>query len=110
MLDTLGQDYVRTAWAKGLRERAVVVRHALCNALIPLTTVMGPIAVTTLMGSLVVENVFNVPGVGSELVYSIFHRANFIVTGVFTYYSVLAGLAMLIVDVSYVLIGPRIRL
>lgn len=110
MLDALGQDYVRTAWAKGLQERLVLVRHALRNALIPLATVMGPIAVTTLMGSLVIENVFDVPGLGSELIYSIFHRAYFIATGVFTYYSLLAGLAMLIVDVGYVVIDPRIRL
>jgi oligopeptide transport system permease protein len=110
VLDTLGQDYVRTALAKGLPARAVLLKHALRNALIPLTTVTGPIAVTTLMGSLVIENVFNVPGLGSELVYSIFHRAYFIATGVFTYYSLLAGLAMLVVDVGYVLIDPRIRL
>jgi ABC-type dipeptide/oligopeptide/nickel transport system permease component len=109
MLDTLGQDYVRTAWAKGLQERAVLLRHALRNALIPLVTVMGPIAVSTLMGSLVVENVFGVPGLGPELVRSIFSRAYFTATGVFTYYSLLAGLAMLLVDVAYVAIDPKIR-
>ncbi len=109
MLDTLGQDYVRTAWAKGLTERAVLMRHALRSSLIPLTTVMGPIAVATLMGSLVIERVFSVPGLGAELIYSIFNRAYFIATGVFTYYSVLAGLAMILVDVAYVVIDPRIR-
>ncbi|HKW73586.1 MAG TPA: ABC transporter permease [Candidatus Dormibacteraeota bacterium] len=109
VLETLGTDYVRTAWAKGLGEKVVLLRHALRNALLPLLTVMGPIAVTTLMGSLIVENVFDAPGLGSELVYSIFHRAYFIATGVFTYYSLLAGLAMLAVDVAYVFIDPRIR-
>ena len=109
MLDTLSTDYVRTAWAKGLRERAVLLRHALRNALIPLVTVMGPIAVTTLMGSLVVENVFGLPGLGPELVRSIFARAYFTATGVFTYYSLLAGLAMLMVDVAYAFIDPKIR-
>lgn len=109
VLDTMGHDYIRTAWAKGLTARVVLLRHALRNSLIPLTTVMGPIAVTTLMGSLVIENVFNVPGLGSELIYSIFNRAYFIATGVFTFYSLLAGLAMLAVDVAYVAIDPKIR-
>jgi oligopeptide transport system permease protein len=109
MLDTLGQDYIRTAWAKGLEERSVLLRHALRNSLIPLTTVMGPIAVATLMGSLVIERVFDVPGLGSELVYSIFNRAYFIATGVFTFYSLLAGAAMILVDVAYVALDPKIR-
>ncbi len=109
MLDTMTSDYVRTAWAKGVAERVVLVRHALRNSLIPLVTVMGPIAVTTVMGSIVVENVFNVPGLGVELVRSILGRAYFTVTGVFTYYSLIAGLAMLAVDLTYVAIDPRIR-
>ena len=109
VLDTLGQDYVRTAWAKGLTEKAVMLRHALRNALIPLVTVMGPIAVTTLMGSIVVENAFSVPGLGPELIGSIFSRAYFTVTGIFTYYSLMAGMAMLAVDLAYVVIDPKIR-
>lgn len=109
MLDTLTADYVRTARAKGLAERAVLLRHALRNSLIPLVTVMGPIAVTTLMGSIVVENVFNLRGLGPELVRGILARAYFTVTGVFTYYSLLAGLAMLAVDAAYVSIDPKIR-
>lgn len=109
MLDVLSLDYVRTAWAKGLQETAVLMRHALRNALIPMVTVMGPIAVTTIMGSIVVENVFGVPGLGPELVNGIFNRAYFTVTGVFTYYSVLAGLAMLAVDLAYLVIDPRMR-
>ncbi len=109
VLDTLGQDYVRTAWAKGLNERAVMLRHALRNALIPLVTVMGPIAVTTLMGSIVVENAFSVPGLGPELISGILARAYFTVTGIFTYYSLMAGLAMLAVDLAYAVIDPKIR-
>jgi ABC-type dipeptide/oligopeptide/nickel transport system permease component len=109
VLDTMTQDYVRTAWAKGLPEKVVLMRHALRNALIPLVTVLGPIAVTILMGSIVVENIFAVPGLGPELVKSIFGRAYFTVTGVFTYYSILAGLTMLAVDLAYVTIDPRIR-
>jgi oligopeptide transport system permease protein len=109
MLDSLGSDYVRTAWAKGLEARAVLVRHALRNSLIPVLTVMGPIAVSTLMGSIVVEKVFSVPGLGSELVGSILSRSYFTVTGVFTYYSLLAGLAMLIIDLTYTALDPKIR-
>jgi len=109
VLDTMTQDYVRTAWAKGLTERAVMVRHALRNALIPLVTILGPIAVSILMGSIVVENIFDVPGLGPELVGSIFSRAYFTATGVFTYYSLLAGLAMLGVDLAYAAIDPKIR-
>jgi len=109
VLDTLGTDYVRTAWAKGLESRLVLTRHALRNALIPVMTLMGPIAVTTLMGSIVVEKVFSVPGLGSELVGSILSRSYFTVTGVFTYYSLLAGLAMLIVDMAYTVLDPKIR-
>ena len=109
VLDTLGQDYVRTAWAKGVPERAVLVRHALRNALIPLVTLMGPIAVATLMGSIVVEKAFGIPGLGTDLIQSIFGRAYFTVTGLFTYYSVLAGLAMLGVDLAYAALDPKIR-
>lgn len=109
MLETLTQDYVRTAWAKGLRAQTVLVRHALRNALIPLVTVMGPIAVSTLMGSIVIENAFGVPGLGPELVRSILSRSYFTATGIFTYYSVLAGLAMLGVDLAYAAIDPKIR-
>ncbi len=109
MLEALGQDYVRTAWAKGVAERAVLVRHALRNALVPVVSMMGPIAVTTLMGSIVVEKAFDVPGLGPELVNGILGRAYFTVTGVFTFYSLLAGLAMLTVDVVYTAVDPKIR-
>jgi oligopeptide transport system permease protein len=109
VLDAMGQDFVRTAWAKGLTERLVLVRHALRNALIPLATVMGPIAVATLMGSIVVERAFSVPGLGPDLINSIFDRAYFTVTGIFTFYSLLAGLAMLTVDLAYAVIDPKIR-
>jgi oligopeptide transport system permease protein len=109
VLDALAHDYVRTAWAKGLTQRAVLMRHALRNALIPLATVMGPIAVATLMGSIVVETAFSVPGLGPDLINSIFNRSYFTVTGIFTCYSLLAGLAMLTVDVAYAAIDPKIR-
>jgi ABC-type dipeptide/oligopeptide/nickel transport system permease component len=109
MLDTLREDYVRTAWAKGVKERSVVLRHSFRNALIPLVTLMGPIAVSTLMGSIVVEKAFSVPGLGQELIHSILGRDYFMATGIFTYYSLLAGAAMLAVDLAYTMVDPRIR-
>ena len=109
MLDALGQDYVRTARAKGVEEPRVLTRHALRNALVPLTSVMGPITVATLMGSIVIERAFDVPGLGTELINGIFYRSYFVVTGVFTYYAVLAGLAMLAVDLAYAYLDPKIR-
>jgi ABC-type dipeptide/oligopeptide/nickel transport system permease component len=109
VLDTLREDYVRTAWAKGLQQRAVVLRHSFRNALIPLVTLMGPMAVSTLMGSIVVEKAFSVPGLGPELIRTILGRDYFMATGIFTYYSLLAGLAMLAVDLAYTVIDPRIR-
>jgi len=109
MLDVINTDYVRTARAKGLPERLVIMRHVFRNALIPIVTVMGPIAVSTLMGSIVVENAFGVPGLGPELVRSIFSRDYFMATGIFTYYSLLAGIAMLGVDLAYTIIDPKIR-
>lgn len=109
MLDALGQDYVRTARAKGVDEPKVLTRHALRNALVPLASVMGPIAIATLVGSIVIERAFDVPGLGSDLINGIFYREYFVVTGVFTYYTVLAGLAMLAVDLAYVYLDPKIR-
>jgi oligopeptide transport system permease protein len=70
---------------------------------------MGPMAVSTLMGSIVVEKAFSVPGLGPELIRTILGRDYFMATGIFTYYSLLAGLAMLAVDLAYTVIDPRIR-
>jgi len=108
-LDTLRQDYVRTAWAKGLRSRVVIIRHALRNALIPVVTVLGPITTGVITGSVVIENQFGIPGLGKEFVTSIFNRDYNIVIGVFTIYAVLVGLVNLLVDLVYPLLDPRIR-
>jgi oligopeptide transport system permease protein len=109
MLEVIRQDYVRTAWAKGLRSRVVVIRHALRNALIPVITILGPIATSVITGSIVIEFVFGIPGLGKEFVTSIFNRDYNIVIGVFTFYAVLVGLANLAVDLVYPLLDPRIR-
>jgi oligopeptide transport system permease protein len=109
MLEVIRQDYVRTAWAKGLRSRVVIIRHALRNALIPVVTVLGPITAAVITGSVVIENLFGIPGLGKEFVNSIFSRDYNIVIGVFTFYAVLVGLVNLLVDLVYPFLDPRIR-
>ncbi len=109
MLETIRTDYVRTAWAKGLKARVVVVRHALRNALIPVVTILGPLITGIITGSVVIENIFGIPGLGKEFVTSILARDYNIVIGVFTFYAALVGLANLLVDVIYPVLDPRIR-
>ncbi len=109
MLETIRTDYVRTAWAKGLKARVVVLRHALRNALIPVVTILGPLITGIITGSVVIENIFGIPGLGKEFVTSILARDYNIVIGVFTFYAALVGLANLTVDVIYPALDPRIR-
>ncbi len=109
MLETIRTDYVRTAWAKGLRPRVVVIRHALRNALIPVVTILGPLITGIITGSVVIENIFGIPGLGKEFITSILARDYNIVIGVFTFYAALVGLANLAVDVIYPILDPRIR-
>jgi oligopeptide transport system permease protein len=109
MLETIRTDYVRTAWAKGLKARVVVLRHALRNALIPVVTILGPLITGIITGSVVIENIFGIPGLGKEFVTSILARDYNIVIGVFTFYAALVGLANLAVDVIYPVLDPRIR-
>ncbi len=109
MLEVIRQDYVRTARAKGLRETVIVARHALRNALIPVITILGPLIIGIITGSVVIENIFGIPGLGKEFAQSILNRDYFIVIGVFTMYAAMVGIANLLVDLTYVLIDPRIR-
>jgi oligopeptide transport system permease protein len=109
MLEVVRQDYIRTARAKGLRETVIVARHALRNALIPVITILGPLAIGIITGSVVIENLFGIPGLGKEFAQSILNRDYFVVIGVFTMYAAMVGLANLVVDLLYVVIDPRIR-
>ncbi|TMD31257.1 MAG: ABC transporter permease [Chloroflexi bacterium] len=109
MLEVIRQDYVRTAWAKGLSARVVILRHALRNALIPVATILGPLVTGIITGSVVIEYLFGIPGLGQEFVTSILSRDYNIVIGVFTFYAALVGLANLTVDLLYPLLDPRIR-
>jgi oligopeptide transport system permease protein len=109
MLDVIRQDYVRTAWAKGLSSRVVIVRHALRNALSPVVTIGGPLVTGIITGSVVIETIFGVPGLGKEFVLSILTRDYGIVVGLYTFYAILVGLANLGVDLIYPVLDPRIR-
>lgn len=109
MLDVLRQDYVRTAWAKGLRERVVVVRHVLRNAFIPVITMMAGQIPVMIGGAVIMEQIFNLPGMGRFFLDAINRRDYPIVTGINL---ILAGFGMvliLLVDLSYARLDPRIR-
>jgi len=109
-LDSLRQDFVRTAWAKGLRERIVVTKHVLKNSLIPVVTVAGPLFAALITGSVIVETVFQVPGIGRSYVQAIEARDYPMILGTTVLYAGLVALLNLIVDVAYVFIDPRVRL
>jgi peptide/nickel transport system permease protein len=109
MLEVLNQDYVRTARAKGLRDRVVVMRHALRNALIPIVTVIGINVGILLGGSAVIETVFVLPGVGQLVVRSLYNRDLPVIQGLILYVAVVYVLINLIVDVLYTYLDPRLR-
>ena len=109
MLDVVQQDYIRTARAKGLRTYVITLRHALRNALVPVVSILGPLIVTIIAGSVVIENVFGIPGLGKEFVRSITSHDYNITVAVFTIYALLIGVANLAVDLVYMVIDPRIR-
>lgn len=107
--ETLAEDFVRTARAKGLTERAVVYRHALRVAILPVVSYLGPLAANLLTGSIVVETIFHIPGAGGFFVNSILNRDGFLLGGVVIVYCVLLMLFNLMVDLSYRFLDRRIR-
>ena len=109
MLDVSQQDYVRTARAKGVKPRVVTLRHVLRNAMVPVTSILGPLIVSIIAGSVIIENVFGIPGLGKEFVSSITRHDYNVTVGVFTIYAALIGIANLAVDMVYTVIDPRIR-
>jgi peptide/nickel transport system permease protein len=110
MLETLGDDYVRTARAKGLAEHAVIIRHAFRNALIPLLTVIGLIFAALMGGAVITEQVFNIPGVGRMLIQAVARRDYPVVQGVVMIVAGLYVLINLVVDVLYGYLDPRLRI
>ncbi|MDB5575006.1 MAG: transporter permease [Bradyrhizobium sp.] len=109
MLEVLRQDYIRTAWAKGLSERLVVVRHALRNALIPVVTLIGLQAPILIGGAVIVEQIFVIPGMGLLLLEAISQRDYPIITGVSLVIGLSVMLINLAVDLSYGLLDPKVR-
>jgi peptide/nickel transport system permease protein len=109
VLEVLGEDYVRTARAKGLRERIVVWRHALVNAMLPILTVSGTALGALLGGSVAVERAFGVPGLGLALVFAVAERDWMLIQNLVLLYGVIFVLINLVVDVSYGWFDPRIR-
>jgi peptide/nickel transport system permease protein len=109
MLEVLNQDYVRTARAKGLGDRVVLMRHALRNALIPIVTVIGINVGILLGGSAVIETVFVLPGVGQLVVRSLYNRDLPVIQGLILYVAVIYVLVNLLVDVIYTYLDPRLR-
>ena len=109
LLQVIREDYIRTARAKGLREWAVVVRHALKNSLIPVVTVVGPLFAAVVTGTFVIEQIFGIPGMGRHFVQSIGNRDYGIIQGVTLVYAVLLVTMNLLVDIAYAWLDPRIR-
>jgi oligopeptide transport system permease protein len=109
MLEIKRQDFVRTARAKGLGSRSVISAHMLRNALIPIVTILGPAAADLVTGSIIIESIFGAPGLGREFVESISKRDYSVIMGTAIFYAVLVALANVLVDLSYGLVDPRIR-
>jgi len=108
MLEVIQQDYIRTAWSKGLKERIIIMRHALKNALIPVVTLLGTQARFVIGGSVLVETVFNIPGMGRLIVRSVFDKDFTIVQGAVLVTAIVVAMANLIVDISYAYLDPRV--
>jgi oligopeptide transport system permease protein len=109
ILEILRQDYIRTARAKGLREHIVVSRHVIKNSMLPVWTVLGPITAGLITGSFIIETIFSVPGIGRFFVDSIGQRDYSMIMGTVLFYAFLVALANLIIDVTYGLFDPRIK-
>ena len=110
MLEVLRQDYIRTAWAKGLNERLVIVRHALRNALIPVITLVGLQVPLLIGGAVIIEQIFVIPGMGLLMLEAVQQRDYPVVTGVFLMVGVVVLMVNLVVDLTYGLLDPKVRM
>jgi len=110
MIEVMGQDYIRLAIAKGVKPKNIVFRHALRNAILPIITIMGPTIAAVLTGSFVIEKMFSIPGLGKYFVDSINDRDYTMVLGVTVFYAVFLIIMMILVDIVYVLVDPKIKL
>jgi peptide/nickel transport system permease protein len=109
LLEVLRQDYIRTAWAKGLRQRAVIVKHAFKNAFIPVVTIIGQQFSVLLGGTVIVEFIFLQPGVGSLMLDAVVLRDYTLIQGAVLFFAVVTVVMNLLVDLSYAWLDPRIR-
>lgn len=109
MLEVIGQDYITTARAKGMTEQQVVVKHVIRNALIPVVTMLGPLAVSIMTGTLVIEKIFSVPGLGEQFTLSILVLDYSVIMGITIFYSALFIFVVFIVDIIYGFLDPRIN-
>jgi peptide/nickel transport system permease protein len=109
LLEVLRQDYIRTAWAKGLRERVVLLKHAFKNALIPVVTIVGQQFSVLLGGTVIVEFIFLQPGVGSLMLDAVVLRDYTMIQGAVLFFATVTVVMNLLVDVSYAWLDPRIR-
>ena len=109
MLEVLRQDYVRTAWSKGLRERVIIMRHAMKNTLIPVITIAGGMIPTLLGGSVIIEQIFSLPGMGRYLLRAVLDRDLIVVIGWNFVMSLFVMVIILLTDLAYAYVDPRIR-
>ena len=109
MLEVLRQDYIRTAWSKGLRERAVMARHAVKNALIPVVTLIGLQLPIVVGGAVIIENIFNLPGLGQLMVIALTERDYPVVSGINLFFAVTVLAVNLMIDLLYPYLDPRVR-
>ncbi|WP_338449046.1 ABC transporter permease [Niallia oryzisoli] len=110
MLEVLANDYIKTAKSKGLSKGVITVKHAIRNAMLPVVSYMGPLAAGIITGSFVIEQIFGIPGLGSHFVTSITNRDYTVIMGITAFYSILLLVCILLVDIAYGLIDPRIKL
>lgn len=110
MLDVLSQDYIKTARAKGLTEGQVIRRHTIRNAITPIITVAGVMVAGTLVGSFVIENIFNIPGMGKYLVNAVKDSDYTVILGMTAFYAMIIVAVTFVVDILYVIVDPRVKL
>ena len=110
MLDVLGQDYMRTARAKGLSQKVTLFKHALRNAILPVITYLGPMIAYTLVGSFIVEKIFTIPGLGGEFIKAINGRDYTMIMGTTIFLATFMVIMLLVVDILYTIVDPRIKL
>ena len=110
MIEVMGQDYIRLAIAKGVKPGAIVLKHSLRNAILPIITIMGPTIAAVLTGSFVIEKAFTIPGLGKYYIQSINDRDYTMVLGVTVFYAAFLILMMIVMDIVYVMVDPKIKL